>query len=169
MAVFTLVPSRSYNPTDNPLNRFKGSVQSASSSTTVQINDVDSGIVSQLNTLRSSRTITVVGSTLPNGGTISAASGTTLTLTYPYTVPSVNLGAVNDFLYWYYLDAPNAEQLPITYIVGSGSFTLDYMDTDGSRGTISASSGINEISLPVFRTLAGTTGTILGYSKGNYN
>lgn len=169
MAVFTLAPSRSYNPAENPLNRFRGSVQSASNSTTVQINGVDAGLVSQLNTLKSSRTITIIGSTLPNGGSITTASGTTLTLTYPYAVPSISLGSTSELLYWYYMDAPNAEQLPITYIVGSGAFTLDYLDVDGTRGTLTASSGINEVNLSVFRTLAGTTGSIIGYSRGNYN
>lgn len=169
MPIFQLVASRSYIPEDNPISRFQGTVQSASNSTTVGITGVDAGLVSRLNSLKSSRTVTVTGSTLPVGGYITTASGTSLTLTYPYTVSSVSAGQTSDWLYWYYLDAPNERQLPIDYVGGSGAFTLNYMDVDGSTASISTGTGFNEIKITVGRTLAGTTGTIIGFSKGNRN
>jgi hypothetical protein len=169
MAVFSLVASRSYLPSDNPMNRFKGTVSSASNSTTVGLTGIDAGLVSSLNSLKSSRTITVTGSTLPVGGYITAASGTSVTLTYPYTVSSVAAGQTGDWLYWYYLDAPNEKQLPITYVGGSGAYTLNYMDLDGTTASISAGTGYNDMQISLIRTLSGTTGTIIGYSKGNLN
>jgi hypothetical protein len=166
MPVFSLVASRSYTPSDNPINRLVGTVTSASNSTTVGLTGIDSGLVSRLNSLRASRTITVTGSTLPVGGSITAASGNSLTLTYPYTVPSVSAGQTNDWLYWYYLDAPNEKQFPIDQVGGSGAFVLNFMDLDGTTASVSASSGYNEVNVTVSRTLAGTTGTLIGYSKG---
>lgn len=168
MPVFSIVANKSYTPSDNPINRFRGTVGATASSATVSVT-TDAGLVSLLNSLKSSRTITVTSSTLPNGGTITTASGSTLTITYPYTVSSIAVGQTNDWLNWYYLDAPNAAQLPITYFAASGAFNLDYMDVDGTRGTISAASGFNHAYLSVYRSLATTTGTILGYSKGNSN
>lgn len=167
MPVFSLVASRSYLPGDNPINRFKGTVSSASNSTTVGLTGIDSGLVSRLNSLRASRTITVTGSTLPVGGSITSATGNSLTLTYPYTVPSVSASSTDDWMEWYYLDAPNARQAPITYVGGSGAFVLNFMDLDGTTASISASSGWNDSQISLIRTLSGTTGTIIGFSRGN--
>lgn len=165
MPSFTILPSRSYIPSDNPVNRTKGTVGATSGSTTVSITSVDPSIVSYINSVRSSRIVAVSGSGIPAGGTVSAASGSTLTLSYGYNV-STSAGTLN-WIEWYFNDAPNSRQQFITKLYTTGSVTLDYIDVDGTRGTLSGITGTNQFDLTVARTLSTTSGTILGFSNGN--
>jgi len=169
MPIFTLAASRSYNPLDNPINRIKGTIGATSGSTTVALTGLDPVTVSNIGTLKASRLITINGSGLPMGGTASVASGTSITLVYPYAV-SVADGTANNWLEWFYGDAPNARQYPIESVINNGAATLDYLDSDGSKATIGfPASTSGQIEVSVTRTLAGTTGSLYGYSKGNIN
>jgi hypothetical protein len=127
----------------------------------------DAGTVGTIAGLIVSRTVRVTGSTLPVGSSVTAASGTTLTLTYPFTV-TVPAGQTNDLLEWSFGDAPNERQWPISRVVAIGAFTLNLMDFDGSAVNIngSAVTGVNEMELSLTRTLAGTTGALIGWSRG---
>lgn len=166
MPIFQLSASRSYNPVDNPIIRTVGTVGATSGSTTVSITSVDTGTVSAISTAISTRTVTVTGSTLPIGGSVTSASGSTLTLTYPYSV-TVSAGTSGDWINWYFKDAPNEKQLPITRVLAASGSTLAYLDLDGSNATLSGVTGQLEIS--VMRTTSGTTGSVWGYSKGYSN
>jgi hypothetical protein len=166
MSIFQLSASRSYNPVDNPITRTVGTVGATSGSTTVSITSVSTGTVTSIAALISSRTVTVTGSTLPLGGSVTSASGSTLTLTYPYSV-TVSAGASGSWLDWYFRDAPNEKQFPITRVLAASGSTLAYLDLDGTGATLSGVTGQLEIS--VMRTLTGTTGSVWGYSKGYSN
>jgi hypothetical protein len=165
MPAFKIVPSRSYNPTDNPVNRTKGVVGGTSASTTVSVTSLDPVTVSSINSVLASRTVTLMGSTLPQGGTVTSASGTSVTLTYGYQVNVT--GASNDWIEWYYNDVPNSKQQYITKVMTTGTVTLDYIDIDGSRGTLSGITGTNQFDMTIARTLSTTSGTILGISNGS--
>ncbi len=168
MSVYTLTANKSYNPSDNPINPFRGTIGATAASTTVSITGVDAALVSSF--AASPRPILVGGSSLPPGGTVAAASGTTLTIGLPYAV-TVTASAPNTLLEYCFADAPNAKQFPITKVIGAGSFTLNFVDLDGSTANfaVTAPNTVNELNLTVARTLAGTTGSILGYSKGYSN
>jgi len=169
MPIFTLAASRSYNPLDNPINRIKGTIGATSGSTTVALTGLDPVTVSNIATLKASRLIAINGSGLPMGGTASVASGTSITLVYPYAV-SVAAGTANNWLEWTYGDAPNAKQYPISSVINNGAATLDYLDSDGSKATIGfPASTSGQIEVSVMRTLASTTGNLYGYSRGNIN
>ena len=88
----------------------------------------------------------------------------------PYQV-TVTGSAANSLLEYCLADAPNAKQFPITKIVGSGSFTLNFVDLDGTSANfpVTAPNSVNALNITVARTLAGTTGSIIGYSKGYSN
>ena len=168
MSVYTLAANKSYNPSDNTINPFRGTVGATSSSTTVSITGVDVGMVSYF--ASSSRPILVGGPSLPPGGTVTAASGTTVTVGIPYAV-TVTASAASSLLEYCFADAPNAKQYPITRVVAAGSFTLNFVDLDGSSANfaVTAPNTVNELNLTVARTLAGTRGSLLGYSKGYSN
>lgn len=170
MSIFTLAASRSYTPNDNLLIRFKGTVGATSGSTTVTVTGVDLGpILSMQGASGAGRPVRVSGSTLPVGGLFTAGATSSITVTFPYSV-TVTASQANDWLYWSFADAPTEKQFPISYVITSGAFTLDYLDTDGTRATItSAATGVNEMVISVARTLSGTTGSIFGYSKGSSN
>jgi len=172
MSIFTLAASRSYNPNDNPLTRFKGTVGATSGSTTVTVTGVDLGpILAMQGASGAGRQVRVSGSTLPVGGIFATGNNSSITVSYPYSV-TVTASQANDWLWWSFADAPNEKQFPISYVITSGAFTLDYMDTDGTRATMTsagAATGVNEMVISVARTLAGTTGSIFGYSKGSSN
>jgi hypothetical protein len=166
MPIFQLTASRSYNPVDNPVNRTVGTVGATSGSTTVSITSADRGAVSAISSAIATRTVTVIGSTLPLGGSVTSASGSTLTLTYPYSV-TVSAGASGSWLDWYFKDAPNEKQLPITSVLAASGSTLAYLDFDGTGATLTGVTG--QLGISVLRTVAGTTGSVWGYSRGYSN
>jgi len=167
MPIFLLKPSRSYDPNSNPLVRFAGYVGATSSSTTVGITGVDSGVLSAISTLTASgRAVTVYGSYVPAGGTATGYSGGTLTLTYPSTI-SANATGSSVYLEYYLGDAPNHTQALIGSVIYSGVATLSYVDSDGSTASITTTNSTGQLQLNVLRTLSGTTGSIWGVSKGS--
>ena len=167
MPIFSLKPSRSYDPNSNPLIRFGGYVGGTSSSTTVGITGVDAGVLSAISSITASgRAVTVYGSYVPAGGTATGFSGGTLTLTYPSAV-SANATGSSVYLEYYLGDAPNHTQAQISSVVYSGVATLSYVDSDGSTASITTTNQTGQLSLSVLRTLSGTTGNLWGVSKGS--
>lgn len=166
MPIFSLEPSRSYDPNSNPLIRFSGYIGATSNSTTVGITGVDAGVLNTISTLTSSgRAVTVFGSYIPAGGTATAYSNGTLTLTYPSQVSTTATGS-SVYLDYYLADAPNHTQSIITSVVYEGATTLSYVDNDGSTATIATASGTGQLNLTLVRTLSTTTGKLWGYSRG---